>query len=103
MSNNNIFTGQEGLPTQTQDPDFWRLVSDDNTRKCVVLLILDTLRRYNPNTGEDSDTRILMKLKGFQELIDLTAVLPSHINEDQSLPSDDPFSRGKEVSIEEQN
>lgn len=101
MSNNNIFTSGDTLPTKEKDPDFWRLVTDDNTKKCVVLLILNELRAYNPQTSE-SDTRTLMKLKGFQELIDLTATLPG-VNEDQSLPSDDPFSRGKEVSVEEQN
>src|SRR6478609_10154669 len=98
MSNNNIFTSGDSLPTKSADPDFWRLVTDDNTKKCVVLLILNTLRGYTP-FNEESDTRILMKLKGFQELIDLTATLPG-VHEDQSLPSDDPFSRGKEVSVE---
>jgi len=96
--NNDVFTSQADLPTKEQDPDFWRLVSDKNTKKCIVLLILDQLRRYDPL--RDNDTRVLAKLKGYQEMIDLFTTLSGE--EDQSLPSDDPFAKRKSpVTTEE--
>lgn len=94
--NLDVFTGREDLPTPKQDPDFWRLVTDKNTKKCFVILILNELRRYDPY--RDNEIKVLSKLKGFQEAIDLMNNLSSL--EDQSLPSDDPFSKGE--VIEEQ-
>lgn len=87
--NSDVFTSKTDLPTKDQDPDFWRLVSDKNTKKCIVLLILDQLRRYDPL--RDNDTRVLGKLKGYQEMIDLFSTLSGEVEE--SLPSDDPFDR----------
>jgi len=96
-----IFTAQEDLPTQEQDANFWRLVHDPNNKKLVVLLILNTLRRYDSFTNEVDPVKILEKLKGFQEMIDLRHSLAGS-QTDQSLPSDDPFDKNHLAVVEEQ-
>lgn len=86
-----IFTRISDLPTEKQDPEFWTLVGNPNLKKCVVLLILNELRRYPVEGLTDPSTRsVLAKLKGYQEMIDLIpAILDPESKE--SLSTDDPF------------
>jgi len=93
-----VFTSREDLPSKTEDPDFWRLVSDRNTKKCFVLLILNELRKYDDAKG--SPTRTLAKLKGWQESIDLMTTLAGE--DDSSLPSDDPFIKVNKAKTDEE-
>jgi len=96
--NHDIFTSRDDLPTQTEDPDFWRLVTDKNTKKCFVLLILNELRKYDPM--RDDGTIVLAKLKGLQEAIDLMTTLAD--TNDHSAPSDDPFIKSKKPAHDEE-
>jgi len=93
---NNIFTSRQDLPSRKEDPDFWRLITDPDTKKCFVLLILNELRKYDDSKG--NPTRIIAKLKGWQESIDLMQTLSD--DTDPSPPSDDPFIKANKAEEE---
>lgn len=91
MIKTEIFTKVERLPTEKEDPEFWSLVGNPDLNKCIVLLILNELRRYPVEGLTDQSTRsVLAKLKGYQELIDL---MPAMLDPQKELvfTSDDPF------------
>lgn len=79
---NNIYN-LEDIPDPKQEPEFWSMLNNPNFKQVVNFIILNELRKYNPETLNDAQCRTeLAKLKAYQELIDLPQGLMISSKED---------------------
>ena len=89
MDKNNIkpFYLTENIPDQEEHPEFWSLLSNPHLSQCIIFLIINEIRKYDPEalTAEGCRSQ-LAKLKGFQELLDFPDAL---LRKDTPLPSDE--------------
>ncbi len=67
----------EDIPKPEENPEFWQIVNAPAFQQCINFLIINEIRKYDPETMSDqSAVAQLAKLKGWQELLDL----PNGIN-----------------------
>lgn len=80
-----LITSMADLPDENQNPKFWEFINDPNYKQNIMLLIMNSLRKYDPCIlTPEQKTNELAKLKAFQELFDLQSTLMSYTKEEQT-------------------
>ena len=65
------FYDRSGIPSEEKNPEFYSFITNDIYAHINVLMILNELRKYDPETLNDQQHRtVLGKLKAFQTMID---------------------------------
>lgn len=76
----------DDIPTEDQDEKFYEFIRDDKFKAIANLLILNELRKYDPEAITSEACKVsLAKMKAYQELLDLPSALlnkPEEIEED---------------------
>lgn len=61
------------IPDEAKDPELWNMLRGDKFKAVLNLLILNEIRRYNPETLNDAQCRTqLAKLNAYLNAIDFT-------------------------------
>ena len=74
---NDPYYTMEDIPDPKKDPEFWSTLQSPHFKNTVNFLIINEIRKYNPEVLSDESSRSqLAKLKAYQELLDFpTAIL----------------------------
>ncbi len=60
------------IPDSKDNPEFWSLVNNPHLCQCILFLIVNEIRKYDPEALSNESCRTeLAKLKALQELLDL--------------------------------
>ncbi len=66
----------EDIPDPKEDSEFWQTMQSPGFKHSVNFLIINEIRKYNPESLSVASTRTqLAKLKAYQELLDLPKAL----------------------------
>lgn len=72
------FLNLDDVPTPEKDPEFWTLITNPNFKTTINYLILNEIRKYNPEQLSADACRVqLAKLKAWEELLDFPNALIS--------------------------
>jgi hypothetical protein len=78
---------KSGIPKPEENPEFYAVITNPNYAHINVLMILNELRKYEPEALNDQQCRTqLAKLKAFQSMIDFPHAV---INKDEDDGSTD--------------
>ena len=64
------------IPEADKEPDFWQFIGNEDFKEVALLMILNEIRKYEPETLTAEACRSqLAKIKAFAEMIDIPAFL----------------------------
>jgi hypothetical protein len=79
---NNIYN-ERGLPSEEQDPKLWQMIGGQEFKRVMMLLMLNEVRKYPPETLNDQQCRTqLAKISAYRDAIDFAITRCEPVDEE---------------------